>query len=104
ITVSDDALGTNELTLSGADADKFEIVDNNGSYELHLKAGETLDHETNGQLDVSVSVDDATAGGTPDDTASASIAVTDVNEAPTVALSNVSQGLSEDTDTTSSVK
>ena len=82
ITVSDDALGTNELTLSGADADKFEIVDNNGSYELHLKAGETLDHETNGQLDVSVSVDDATVGGTPDDTASASIAVTDVNEAP----------------------
>ena len=80
ISVTDDALGTNDLSLTGADADKFEIVDNGGSFELHLKAGVTLDHEADGQFDVTVQVDDATVGGTPDATLQL---VTDVNEAPT---------------------
>ncbi|MYM65114.1 retention module-containing protein, partial [Pseudomaricurvus sp. HS19] len=84
ITVSDDALGTNILTLTGADASRFEIVDNGGNLELHLKAGEALDHETNATLDVVVNVDDATVGSTPDDSAVLSITVTDVNDAPSV--------------------
>ena len=50
IAVSDDALGTNALTLSGADAASFEIV---GS-ELRLKAGTSLDFETQGSYDVTV--------------------------------------------------
>ena len=68
ISVTDDALGTNDLSLTGADADKFEIVDNGGSFELHLKAGVTLDHEADDQFDVTVQVDDTTVGGTPDAT------------------------------------
>ena len=40
--VTDDALGTNVLSLSGADAALFEI---DGSV-LYLKAGAVLDYET----------------------------------------------------------
>ena len=43
IVITDDALGTNTLSLSGADAALFEMV---GGTELHLKAGTTLDFET----------------------------------------------------------
>ena len=105
ISVTDDALGTNDLSLTGADADKFEIVDNGGSFELHLKAGVTLDHEADGQFDVTVQVDDATVGGTPDATQSFSLSVTDVNEAPTaVSLTNTTTSIGENSDTTSSTK
>ncbi len=105
ISVTDDALGTNDLSLTGADADKFEIVDNGGAFELHLKAGVTLDHEADGQFDVTVEVDDATVGGTPDASQSFSLSVTDVNEAPTaVTLDNQVTSIAENTDTTSSTK
>ena len=105
ISVTDDALGTNDLSLTGADADKFEIVDNGGSFELHLKAGVTLDHEADDQFDVTVQVDDATVGGTPDATQSFSLSVTDENEAPTaVSLDNQVTSIAENTDTSSSMK
>jgi hypothetical protein len=87
IVITDDGVGTNDLTLSGDDAGLFEIVGN----ELWLKAGTTLDHEANPVLDVTVEVDDAAVGATPDDIASLSATVTDVNEAPTdLALDNAS--------------
>ena len=54
ITLSDDGLGTNNLTLAGAHAAMFSIV---GS-ELFLNAGASLDFETNASLDVRVEVDD----------------------------------------------
>ena len=41
IVVSDDGLGTNDLTLSGVDAALFEIV----GTELYLKAGTVLDYD-----------------------------------------------------------
>ena len=105
ISVTDDALGTNDLSLTGADADKFEIVDNGGSFELHLKAGVTLDHEADDQFDVTVQVDDAAVGGTPDATQSFSLSVTDENEAPTaVSLDNQVTSIAENTDTSSSTK
>ncbi|MCA9032982.1 MAG: VCBS repeat-containing protein, partial [Planctomycetaceae bacterium] len=85
IAVFDDALGINVLTLTGADAALFEI---DGS-ELFLSAGTTLDFEANPVLDVTVEVDDAALGGTPDDFDSISISITDVNEAPSVALLQV---------------
>ena len=100
IVVTDDALGTNVLSLSGADAALFEI---DGGV-LYLKAGAVLDYETNPQLDVTVAVDDATVGATPDGTAALSIAVTDVNEPPTVSLTNTVTTLAEDTDTAARVK
>ncbi|MCP4684432.1 MAG: cadherin domain protein, partial [bacterium] len=100
IVVTDDALGTETLSLSGDDAAMFEI---DGTV-LYLKAGETLDFETNPQLDVTVAVDDTTVGATPDDTAPLAISVTDVNEAPTVALTNTTTTLLEDATTTPRVK
>ena len=61
--VSDDALGTNTLSLSGGDAGLFEIVGN----AVFLKAGTVLDSDANSLLDVVVNVDDATIAGSPDD-------------------------------------
>jgi hypothetical protein len=78
IVVTDDALGTNDITLTGADASLFEFT----GLELFLKAGVSLDHETNPQLDVTVQVDDTTVGTTPDDTAPLTITITDVNDPP----------------------
>ena len=56
--------------------------------ELYLKAGASLDFETNPVLDVTVEVDDAALAPDPNDTAALAINVTDVNEPPTVALAN----------------
>ncbi|MEY2983478.1 MAG: hypothetical protein RLZZ568_95, partial [Cyanobacteriota bacterium] len=78
ITITDDALGTNTIFLSGNDAPLFEVV----GRALYLKAGAILDVETNPQLNVTVAVDDDTVGTTPDVTADLAIAVTDVNEVP----------------------
>ncbi|TDJ38602.1 MAG: DUF4347 domain-containing protein, partial [Gammaproteobacteria bacterium] len=78
IVITDDSLGTNNLSLSGADAALFEIV----GTELRLIAGAALDFETNPNLDVTVEVDDTTVGATPDDTAPLSISLTNVNEPP----------------------
>jgi len=78
IVVTDDALGTNALSLSGADAALFEVE----GTTLYLKANTVLDYETNPQLDVTVAVDDASLEPAPDDTVSLSVAVADVNETP----------------------
>ena len=88
IVVNDDALGTNDLTLSGADASLFEI---NGM-ELYLKDGTFLDFETNPVLDLKVQVDDTSVGATPDDAAPLSINVTDSSTVITAGQSfNVSE-------------
>jgi hypothetical protein len=89
IVINDDALGTNNLTLAGADAAHFEIV---GGNELHLKAGTALDFETQSSYDVTVAVDDAGVGGTPDDSVAHTLTLTDVNEAPVVADQSISIG------------
>ena len=100
IVVSDDATGINNLTLSGADAADFEIIGN----ELFLRAGTSLDFETNSVLDVNVDVDDASIPGTPDGTASHSLIVDDINEAPSVSLSGIVPAIAEDIDTTIAIK
>ena len=77
ITITDDGAGTNNLTLSGNDAALFEIV----GKELFLRAGTVLDFEGgNTTLDVIVQVDDAAVPGSPDDSETLSISVTDVAE------------------------
>lgn len=93
IDVSDDALGTATLGLVGADAALFEI----DGTELFLSAGVILDHESNPSLDVSVTVDDPAFAADPDDSTALVVAVTDVNEAPALALLNVLTGVAEDT-------
>ncbi|MDZ8025178.1 MAG: SdiA-regulated domain-containing protein [Nostoc sp. DedQUE11] len=79
ITVTDDALGTNVLSLSGADASAFEIASN----VLYLKANTSLDFETKSSYAVTVAVDDANVGSTPDASTNFILAVTNVNETPT---------------------
>jgi subtilisin family serine protease len=101
ITVVDDGVGNNVLGLQGADAGLFEIA---GSV-LYLKAGAVLDYETNPVLDVTVAVDDAAVGGTPDSTSALAIQVTDANEPPTaVTLTAEMTTLSESTNTASRIK
>nr|WP_276529756.1 hypothetical protein [Synechocystis salina] len=76
IAITDDALGTNTLSVSGTDASFFE-VDATG---LYLKAGTVLDFETQSSFSVTIEVDDTTVGNTPDATANFTLTVTDVNE------------------------
>jgi len=99
IVVTDDATGTNTLSLAGADSGLFEI----DGTELFLIAGASLDFETNPALDVTVRVDDTGVGATPDDTADLSITITDVNELPTIQVTNVTATISQFVDTTNRV-
>ena len=74
IAITDDQLGVNTLSLTGADANSFEIT---GS-SLFLKAGTVLDFETKPSFSVSVNVNDATVGNTPDATTAFTLNITDV--------------------------
>jgi Ca2+-binding RTX toxin-like protein len=79
IAITDDALGTETVTLSGADADSFEV----DAGVLYLKAGTALNYEAQSSYAVTVSVADAALAGSTAVTANYSLSVTDVNEAPT---------------------
>lgn len=76
ILISDDAIGTNNLSLAGSDAALFVI---DGS-ELFLRAGVVLDFETQDRLDVLVVVDDPSIGVASEDADSVSVSITDVME------------------------
>lgn len=79
IAITDDGQGTNQLAVTGPDAASFE-VDATG---LYLKAGTALSHATKPSYSVSVTVDDATVGSTPDATSSAyTLSVDAVTAAP----------------------
>jgi len=64
VAITDDGLGTNDLTVGGPDAAAFQ-VDSTG---LYLKAGTQLSAATKSSYSVTVSVDDPTVGATPDAT------------------------------------
>jgi hypothetical protein len=78
VTVIDDALGSETLSLTGADVALFEL----DGAELYLKAGTALDFETQPTLEVAVAVDDPTLGDGADDVALLAVTVTwvDVDE------------------------
>jgi hypothetical protein len=101
IVVTDDALGGNEILLSGADAPHFEI----DGTALYLKAGVQLDFENKTSYEITINAEDtAVADSTPVST-TFTLAVTDVNEAPTaVALVNTTAALPEDTSTATRIK
>ncbi len=80
IVVDDDALGTNTLSLSGADAALFEIE---GSV-LYLKAGVSLDHETKPNLDVRIIAQDLDLQGSASVGHDLRLTIADVNEAPKI--------------------
>ena len=101
IAVTDDAPGTNSVTLSGADANSFEVV----GTALYLKAGETLNYEAKNSYAVTVNVADSTVAGSSAVTSNYTLTVTDVNEAPTaVALNNAITSMAENTSTTTHLK
>lgn len=78
IVIGDDGLGVNQLSLTGADASIFEIV--NGG--LFVKAGTDLNFEAKSNYVVTVNVDDTSLGNTPDASANFTLKLIDVNEAP----------------------
>ncbi len=80
LVVTDDVPGTNNLSLSGADAGSFEL----DGTSLFIKAGTVLDFETKSSLNLVVNVDDPTVGNTPDVTGNFKLNITDVVEVPPV--------------------
>ena len=88
LLVTDDGLGTNNLSLSGTDASFFQII---GS-TLYIKAGTVLDYETKTSYSITINVDDTSVGGTPDAFVNFTLSVTDVvNEATPVAAISISE-------------
>ena len=79
IAITDDQLGTNTISLSGADVSSFEL----DGTSLFLRSGVALDFETKTNYNLAVSVDDATVGTTPDVVNNFTLIVTDINEPPT---------------------
>jgi uncharacterized protein YjiK len=79
IALTDDGIGTNNYTVTGADAAFFE-VDSNG---LYIKAGTVLDFETKTSYAVTVNVDDPAVGMTPDASSTYNLTVNNIiNENP----------------------
>jgi len=79
IAITDDALGSNTISLLGADAAAFEVI----GTALYLKAGTSLDYEIKTAYGVTLSVSDSTLDGSSAVSTDYSLAVSDVNEAPT---------------------
>ncbi|WP_243033349.1 hypothetical protein, partial [Vibrio cincinnatiensis] len=65
IAITDDGLGSNDISLSGIDAAFFEVI----GQSLFLKAGTVLNFESKASYTATVNVDDDTVGSTPDLTA-----------------------------------
>src|SRR5262249_20188261 len=74
ITVLDDGLGANNLSVSGPDAASFQT----GGGGLVSTPGTVLAFETNSGYFVNVEVDDAAVGETPDASAGYTVTVADV--------------------------
>lgn len=74
IVVIDDGLGQNQLSVSGDDAAFFQI----DGTELYLVAGTKLDFETKNRYSVTIEVDDASVGATPDASVAFAFDVSDV--------------------------
>jgi Ca2+-binding RTX toxin-like protein len=79
VVITDDALGTETVTLTGADAAAFEVEGG----VLYLKAGTSLNHEAKSSYAVTVNVVDTALSGSTPLAASYALTVADVNEAPT---------------------
>ncbi len=77
ISVTDDALGTNVLSLGGTDAASFNIV----GTELYFNGG--ANYEVKSSYNVAVEVDDVSVGATPDATQGFTLTISDANDPPT---------------------
>jgi len=92
IVVADDGYGTNLISLGGPDAARFEI----DGLALYLRAGVTLDFETQASYVVTVGVVDAATPAAVPASASFLLAVTNVKEAPTITLPSAGFRVVED--------
>ena len=80
----------NIVSLSGADADLFEITPlSSRVFKLALKAGVYIDFETNPKLDVTIGARDAAAPESATVFASFAVNVTDVNEGNATKISAI---------------
>lgn len=84
VSVVDDGLGINTLSLSGSDAINFEL----DGAAVFLKAGTVLDYETQRSLSVTVEAVDASFDPSTAVAAELVVSVIDVNEPPTAVLLN----------------
>jgi hypothetical protein len=85
IVITDDALGTNSLLLSGTDADRCEI----DGLALYLRAGAVLNYEAAEWYAITVSVLDSSVDGSTPVSTGFTLAITNVNEPPTnIAISS----------------
>ncbi len=106
IAITDDFLGANVLSLSGADSSDFEL----DGAALYFKAGTSLNFEAKSSYGVTVNVKDVTVnnapvGPNPDATANFTLNVVDVNEAPTALnFNNSVTAIAENTTTTNRIK
>jgi uncharacterized protein YjiK len=73
IIVSDDGLGLNTLAISGPDAAFFQII----GATLYLRSGTVLDYESRTSYSITITVDDATVGETPDSSVDFTLTVLD---------------------------
>ncbi|MGQ7946500.1 SdiA-regulated domain-containing protein [Flavobacterium sp. WC2509] len=88
ILVTDDGLGTNTISISGADASSFEIINS----ALYIKAGTVLDYETKTSYAITINVDDSTVGATPDASVNFTLSITDVvNEVAPIATVSITE-------------
>ncbi len=78
IVITGDVLGSNAISLSGADATSFEVIGN----ALFLKAGTALDFEAKTSYALTLSASNPSLPGSTPVTAAFSLAITDVNEVP----------------------
>ncbi|MFN7733932.1 MAG: DUF1559 domain-containing protein, partial [Pirellula sp.] len=90
IVIPDDCFGSNALSLTGPDAGAFEIV----SKALRIRTSQ-LDFETKSTYRVTIAVDDPAVGSSPDASIDFILAISDVNEAPGLSVTNVVTSVSE---------
>jgi phosphodiesterase/alkaline phosphatase D-like protein len=101
IVITDDASGSNTISLSGADAASFEV----SGTALFLKAGTALNFEAKASYAVTVSASDPSLPGSTPVTAAYSLTVSDLNEAPSaLTLTNSVSSLAENSSTASRIK
>lgn len=79
LAVTDDALGANALSLSGADAAAFEIRTEGAARNLYY-VGPSPDFETKAAYVVTVQVNDPAVGGSPDAQRTFTLTIGDVDE------------------------
>ena len=101
IVLTDDALGSELLTLSGADAASFAIVGN----ELRF-VGSSPNFEAKSSYDVTVNANDETLGapGSVEASQSFTLTINNVNEAPTLSLANATTAIDENVDVGAGIK